>query len=51
LSDGSFNELYRDVQISGITSDNQHLVLEVIQKTEDIIKLVNDELKKQSNES
>jgi hypothetical protein len=51
LSDGSFNDLYRDVQISGITSDNQHLVLEVIQKTEDIIKLINDELKKQSNES
>lgn len=46
LSDGSFNELYRDIQIRGITSDNRHLVLEVIQKTEDIIMLINDELKK-----
>ena len=46
LSNGSIEELYQDIKTNGITSINQQMVLEIIYKTEYIINLIKDELRK-----
>jgi hypothetical protein len=46
LSNGSFDDLYNDIKINGITTANQQMVLEIIYKTEYIINLIKDELRK-----
>jgi hypothetical protein len=46
LSVGSFDELYDDIKTNGLNSSNHQMVLEIIYKSERVISLIKNELRR-----